>query len=100
MIEARRLAQQEADEAKLINLRDALTKIAQGIVEAVGKLLDAANKILLDIPSWEAPEEVTRGLRDRSPTTRTNSARVHQASGARDAQRAGCTMGLLLYPGL
>lgn len=48
----------------------------------------------------EGEEAITRGLRDRSPTTRTNSARVHQAGGARDAQRAGCTKGLLLYPGL
>lgn len=47
----------------------------------------------------ERDEVVTRGLRDRSPTTRTTSAVQHQPSGARDAQHVGCRKGLLLYPG-
>lgn len=45
-------------------------------------------------------EVVTRGLRDRSPTTRTTSARSYKPNGARDALREGCRKGLLLYPGL
>lgn len=73
--------------------------------EANAKLIDAltAEKLSYDDYKFidfigERDEVVTRGLRDRSPTTRTNSARVHKPSGARDALPTGCRLGLLLFP--